>query len=278
MSNNSSQSLTRARKYVIAMAANDWYLAAKASTTTTLTRKCEEVGLDRSTLQAWIKGNRPIPPPMLEKLYIETQDRRFLLTKAEKNYYLESGRSPVPSDQTWWPDLPQEEADKGVANVVVPEEFLPVRSEKPSAEKVVETIIETHDEPQRAPSTEVALVMGMLELIIKQMSQSPSLQSAIKSAETFDTVSASLAKQLGLTTTPMIAELTIAELMTKLAHELQMLADLPSGDRKREKARASLATPAMKLFRAAQVLKLQFPEAFQDLLLQLNFATQIRSK
>lgn len=269
--------LLRERQYVIAQAAADWYMRIKSNPDKIMNQACRDLGFDPSTLESWRKGRRPIPPPLMEKLFIETEDRRFLLTNAEKQRYLESGRSPVPSDQTWWPDLPQEEAEEGLANIVVPEEFLPVRSERPSTETVVETIIETPEEPQSVTTAEVDLVMGMLELIIRQMNQSPSLQTAIQSAETFGTMSASLANLLGLTTTP-VAELTIAEQITKLAHELQILADLPGGDRKREKARASLATPAMKLFKAAQVLQLKFPEAFEDLLKQLNFATQIMRK
>lgn len=60
-----------------------------------------------------------------------------------------------------------------------------------------------------------------------------------------------------------------------VVRHVEILANLPSGDSKREEARGKLVKPATTLFNALFKLDLQFPEDFKDILDKLKLAGQI---
>lgn len=238
------------RQTAIAVALNKLYTALDKAGRGRFFR--EVLGLQSGqVVHAWRTGRFVVPAAVLKRLYQHTGDQVFLLSAEEKGRYLDHPRTikPLP-DSDGWPDWVEPPAvvqgDNDEKTVAIGGVNLPV-----------DNIVRALHYAALLLAAEPSLVDHPVIGPVAQKLRGPSDQPAVVERHPARDAKAMLEDALA---------------------DLERLADLPAGHADREWARKHLPRLAMRVFRTAVLLGLEFPDDFNDLRRQLDTAVGIFSR
>ncbi|MFA4831239.1 MAG: hypothetical protein WC618_03650 [Patescibacteria group bacterium] len=274
------------RRYLMATAVQEWYESLEKKQ-----RGVRAVfGQNKvdNRIYAWIHGVRPIPPTFLAILYVNTTDRRFLMTAGEKQRSSEKNRASMPAERQW-PTITQQEAEASIRDLEPPDDFV-MEVERRRGRKNEEEEGEGGqgqvsppavwqeqprlDEPKPTPPVTTAvmqLITAQLQLIVAALRGDSGLMAEFAADQEIIRLLRQLLPEPQATTeaTSEETKITVAAVRS-LSRDLRKISKLPAGHQDREWARVHLVEPAFNLYEAATMLNIQFPDEFGDLVAQFE--------